>query len=56
MNQDPKNASGTKDRGAWHPAAKAAVSFAAGLAVALVLNFLAYRAGLPSKPFIYVAF
>ena len=34
----------------------AALSFAAGLAVALVLDYILYRIGLPSKPFIYVAF
>ena len=33
-----------------------AVSFAAGLAAALVFSYVLYRMGLPSKPFIYVAF
>jgi hypothetical protein len=34
----------------------AALSFLAGLAVALMLDYLLYRIGLPSKPFIYVSF
>jgi hypothetical protein len=34
----------------------AALSLAAGLAVALVFDYLLYRIGLPSKPFIYVSF
>ncbi|HXQ82087.1 MAG TPA: hypothetical protein VN775_12280 [Opitutaceae bacterium] len=34
----------------------AAVSFLAGLAVALMFDYLLYRIGLPSKPFIYVSF
>jgi hypothetical protein len=33
-----------------------ALSLLAGLAAALVLHYLLYRVGLPSKPFIYVAF
>ncbi len=32
------------------------LSLGAGLLVALVLNYVLYRMGLPSKPFIYVAF
>ena len=36
--------------------ARAAVSVVLGLAAALVLNYILYRVGLPSKPFIYVAF
>lgn len=32
------------------------LSIGAGLLVALVLHYLLYRVGLPSKPFIYVAF
>lgn len=44
----------------WPPAAKraaaAALSVVAGLLVALVLHYVLYRIGLPSKPFIYVAF
>jgi hypothetical protein len=35
---------------------RAVVSLLAGLAVALVLDYLLYRVGLPSKPFIYVSF
>jgi len=38
------------------PCVYPAVSFVAGLAVALILNYIFYRVGLPSKPFIYVAF
>jgi hypothetical protein len=34
----------------------AGMSLLAGLAVALVLNYLLFRVGLPSKPFIYAAF
>jgi hypothetical protein len=34
----------------------AALSLVAGLAVALVFDYLLYRIGLPSKPFIYVSF
>ena len=44
----------------WPPAVKrwvaAALSVALGLVVAVVLNYVLYRLGLPSKPFIYVAF
>lgn len=32
------------------------LSLAAGLVVAAVLHYVLYRLGLPSKPFIYVAF
>lgn len=32
------------------------LSFALGLLMALVINYVLYRVGLPSKPFIYVAF
>jgi hypothetical protein len=32
------------------------VSFAIGLLVALIINYILYRIALPSKPFIYVAF
>lgn len=32
------------------------LSLAAGLLVALMLHYLLYRIGLPSKPFIYVVF
>jgi hypothetical protein len=35
---------------------RAVVSLGAGLFVALVLHYLLYRVGLPSKPFIYVSF
>jgi hypothetical protein len=44
----------------WSPLLKRWVarglSLAAGLIVALVLHYVLYRMGLPSKPFIYVAF
>jgi hypothetical protein len=32
------------------------ISFAIGLLMAFFLDYLLYRIGLPSKPFIYVAF
>jgi hypothetical protein len=32
------------------------LSLLAGVLVALVLHYVLYRVGLPSKPFIYVAF
>jgi hypothetical protein len=32
------------------------LSFAIGLLMALIMHYLLYRIGLPSKPFIYVAF
>jgi hypothetical protein len=32
------------------------LSLLAGIAVALMLSYLLYRVGLPSKPFIYVSF
>jgi hypothetical protein len=35
---------------------RAVLSLLAGLAVALMLSYLLYRVGLPSKPFIYVSF
>jgi hypothetical protein len=35
---------------------RAVVSLLAGLGTALVLDYLLYRVGLPSKPFIYVSF
>lgn len=34
----------------------AVVSIVAGLLLAVVLHYVLYRMGLPSKPFIYVAF
>lgn len=37
-------------------AAAAGLSLLAGVAAALVLHYVLYRIGLPSKPFIYVAF
>jgi hypothetical protein len=44
----------------WPPAAKRWVgrglSILAGLLAAVVLHYVLYRIGLPSKPFIYVAF
>lgn len=33
-----------------------ALSLLAGLLIALMLHYLLYRIGLPSKPFIYVVF
>jgi len=33
-----------------------ALSLVVGLAVAVVVHYVLYRIGLPSKPFIYVAF
>ena len=38
------------------PVLAAVFSVLAGLAVALMFDYLLYRIGLPSKPFIYVAF
>ena len=32
------------------------LSFVIGLLMALIVHYLLYRIGLPSKPFIYVAF
>jgi hypothetical protein len=44
----------------WSPDLKrwvaCGISVVAGLLVALVLHYVLYRMGLPSKPFIYVAF
>jgi len=37
-------------------AGRHALSFALGLLMALVIDYVLYRIGLPSKPFIYVAF
>lgn len=37
-------------------ASRLVVSFVIGLMMALVLHYVLYRIGLPSKPFIYVAF
>jgi hypothetical protein len=37
-------------------AGRQAFSFVIGLLIALVLDYVLYRIGLPSKPFIYVAF
>jgi hypothetical protein len=37
-------------------AAAAALSLIAGLGVALLFDYLLYRIGLPSTPFIYVSF
>ena len=39
-----------------HPWIRRVLSFVAGLAAALVFYYLLYRVGLPSRPFIYVAF
>jgi len=35
---------------------QAGLSVLAGLLAALVIHYVLYRVGLPSKPFIYVAF
>ncbi len=35
---------------------RAVLSLLGGMAVAVMLSYLLYRVGLPSKPFIYVAF
>jgi hypothetical protein len=40
----------------WRRALASLLSLVAGAAVALMLDYLLYRSGLPSKPFIYVAF
>jgi hypothetical protein len=39
-----------------YKAATYACSFLLGLVLAVILNYVLYRLGLPSKPFIYVAF
>jgi hypothetical protein len=51
----PHESAGTKTLpgGRW---TQAGLSLLAGLLAALVLHYLLYRVGLPSKPFIYVAF
>ncbi len=38
------------------PVIAAALSLLAGLLVALVFDYVLFRVGLPSKPFIYVSF
>lgn len=38
------------------PVLAAVLSVLTGLAAALVLHYILYRVGLPSKPFIYVSF
>jgi hypothetical protein len=43
-------------RGLGWAVLRAVLSLLAGLAVALMLSYLLYRVGLPSKPFIYVSF
>lgn len=40
----------------WAPVAAHGLSWLAGLLVAVVLHYVLYRIGLPSQPFIYVAF
>jgi len=35
---------------------RAALSFLAGVALAVMLDYLLYRVGLPGRPFIYVSF
>lgn len=47
---------GLRPREAATQGAAAILSFAAGLAVALVLHYLLYRVGIPGTPFIYVVF
>lgn len=41
---------------AARPIAAWAMSALVGVALAIVLHYVLYRIGLPSKPFIYVAF
>jgi hypothetical protein len=41
---------------ALQPVVARALSVLLGLALAVLLHYLLYRFGLPSKPFIYVAF
>lgn len=41
---------------ALQPMVARALSVLLGLALAVLLHYLLYRFGLPSKPFIYVAF
>ncbi len=38
------------------PAASHCISLVLGLVLAVLLHYVLYRLGLPSKPFIYVAF
>jgi hypothetical protein len=38
------------------PVLRAALSFLAGVALAVMLDYLLYRVGLPGRPFIYVSF
>jgi hypothetical protein len=40
----------------WREALAGALSLLAGIAVAIMFHYLLYRLGLPSEPFIYVAF
>jgi len=51
----PQESAGTRTLpgGRW---TQAGLSLLAGLLAALVLHYVLYRVGLPSKPFIYVAF
>jgi len=51
----PSEVSGTRPipGGRWM---QAGLSVLAGLLAALVIHYVLYRVGLPSKPFIYVAF
>ena len=41
---------------AWARFVPGTLSFVVGLFVAAVIHYVLYRVGLPSKPFIYVAF
>lgn len=40
----------------WGRVAPCAISLLVGIAAAVMLHYLLYRVGLPSRPFIYVAF
>lgn len=52
IDQEPKEQNlPTRDRRYGH-----LVSVAAGIISAIVLHYVLYRIGLPSEPFIYVAF
>jgi hypothetical protein len=56
MNDVTKPTPGARWKGMAWTCLRAVLSLLAGLAVALMLDYLLYRVGLPSKPFIYVSF
>jgi hypothetical protein len=57
MNESRKSPSFQERSKGWAlTGVRVILSFLAGLAVALMLSYLLYRVGLPSKPFIYVSF